>query len=317
MQKVLITGGTGFLGSHLVKRLLDREEVDYIVIPSTRIRENTSLKFLALESSKIHLIDGDIRDYDFVQRMFNEYEFDTVFHLGALTEVRKCQSNAKLAFETNINGTVNILETARLQGGVNAIIVSSSDKAYGKGTLPYEETQPLRGDGVYEVSKSCTDLIAKSYFYNYELPVVVTRCSNLYGGGDSNFSRIVPNTIKHIFENRRPVVWSGAQNFIREYLYVEDAVDAYLSLAENIKKTKGEAYNIGSGDKITVIDLVYKIIDKMSSGLAAVIKDRNFPEINNQYLDSSKIKRDTGWEPKTSLDDGLDKTIKIYREILK
>ena len=153
MQKVLITGGTGFLGSHIVKRLINKKEVESIVVPTTKIRANTSLEFLSLKSSKLHLIEGDIRDYDFVQRMFNEYEFDTIFHLGALTEVRKCQSNPKLAYETNITGTVNILETARLHGNVGAIMVSSSDKAYGKAPLPYKETQPLCGEGVYEVSK--------------------------------------------------------------------------------------------------------------------------------------------------------------------
>ena len=173
------------------------------------------LEIKHLNSNKLKLIKGDIRDYDFIQRIFNEYEFDTIFHLGALSEVRKCQDNAKLAYDTNIGGTINLLEAARLFGRTKAIVVSSSDKAYGRCELPYTEDTPLDGRGIYEVSKSCQDLVARSYFYNYGLPVVVTRCSNLYGGTDLNFSRIIPNTIRSIFNKKSPLIWTGAENFIR------------------------------------------------------------------------------------------------------
>ena len=315
MQKVLVTGGAGFLGSYIVQNLIDKHDIEYVVAITTNIKSRTSLDLLGINSNRLNLINGDIRDYDFLQKLFNEYEFDTVLHLGALSEVRKCQSNAKLAYDTNIGGTVNLLEVARLYGSVKAIIVSSSDKAYGRCRLPYTEEDPLDGKGVYEVSKSCQDLVARSYFYNYGLPVVVTRCSNLYGGTDTNFSRIIPNTIKRVLGDKRPMIWTGAQEFIREFLYVEDAAEAYLSLVENIDVAKGNAYNIGSNEKITIGALVTKILAKMSTGLEIEYKERTFPEINNQYLDSSKIKKDIGWSARTSLDEGLEKTINKYKDI--
>jgi len=314
MQRVLVTGGAGFLGSYIVKALLERQDVESVVVPSTEIKSRTSIDLLNIKSNKVNLISGDIRDFDFVQRMFNEYEFDTVFHLAALSEVRKCQNNAKLAFDTNIGGTVNILETARLYAGVKAVVVSSSDKAYGQSKLPYIEGAPLDGKSIYEVSKSCTDLVARSYYYNYDMPVVVTRCCNLYGGTDVNFSRIIPNTIRSIFKKKSPVIWKGAEGFIREFLYVEDAAQAYLSIVENIEAAKGNAYNIGSGEKITIKNLVEKLLSKIPNDLEIQYPSRDFPEINNQYLDSSKIKRELGWAANTMLDEGLDKTIEIFKQ---
>jgi CDP-glucose 4,6-dehydratase len=296
--------------------LINERDVEFVTIVTTNIKSRTSIDLLDIESNKLNLIGGDVRNFDFLQKLFNEYEFDTVLHLGALSEVRKCQSNAKLAYDTNIGGTVNLLEVARLYGNVKAIIVSSSDKAYGRGKLPYLEENPLDGEGVYEVSKSCQDLVARSYFYNYNLPIVVTRCSNLYGGADTNFSRIIPNTIRRVLNKKSPIIWSGAQDFIREFLYVEDAAEAYLSLIKNIDITKGNAYNIGSGEKITIGALVTKILKKMSTDIEIEYRERTFPEINNQYLDSSKIKRDTGWEAKTGIDEGLQKTIADFKRMV-
>lgn len=313
MHRVLVTGGTGFLGSYIIKRLILEDSVESIVVPTTIIKSKTSLDLLNIKSNKINLITGDVRDFDFVQRMFNEYEFDTVFHLAAQSEVRKCQSNAKLAFDTNITGTINILETAKLFGSVRAIVVSSSDKAYGQGKLPYVEDSAVDGKSIYEVSKSCADLIARSYFYNYNLPVVVTRCCNLYGGTDINFSRIIPNTIRSVLNKNAPIIWKGAENFIREFLYVDDAAEAYLSIVENIEIAKGNAYNIGSGEKITIKKLVEKVLSKIPSNLEIQYPSRRFPEIKNQYLDSSKIKREIGWTASTSLDEGLEKTIEVFK----
>ena len=314
MKHVLITGGTGFLGSYLAKRLVN--QVDSVTIVTLNVRQKTSLKALGIDMHKVNLVQGDIRDYNFICLLFNEYEFDTVFHLGALSEVKKCQPNPKLAFETNVMGTINVLEAARLYGNVKAIAVSSSDKAYGSGKLPYVESLPMEGRGVYEVSKSCTDLIARSYFYNYNLPVVVTRCSNLYGGLDMNMSRIIPNTIRLALKGESPVIWKGSEKATREFLYVEDAVDGYMSIVNNIEKTKGEAFNIGSGEVISIENLVNMILGKIDKNLKITYESKSFPEITNQYLDSSKIKNLIGWVHSTNLSDGLDASIKMYEPIL-
>ena len=314
MQKVLITGGTGFLGSHITKRLINN--VESITIVTTDIRQQTTLKSLGVDVDKINLVKGDVRDFDFLRLLFNEYEFDTVFHLGALSEVKKCQPDPKLAFDVNVGGTVNILEACRMYGKVKAVVVSSSDKAYGSGEVPYVEGQSLNGVGTYEVSKSATDLIARSFYSNYGVPVVVTRCSNLYGGGDMNFSRVIPNNINKILNDESPMIWKGSEKSTREFLYIDDAVNAYLSLVENIDKTKGEAYNIGSGEIFTIEELLNALLDTMDSNLEIEYVEKDFPEISHQYLDSSKIKEHTGWKPETSLFVGLTKSIKSYEEIL-
>jgi CDP-glucose 4,6-dehydratase len=314
MQKVLITGGTGFLGSHITKRLVDN--VESITIVTTDIRQQTTLKSLGVDVDKINLVKGDVRDFDFLRLLFNEYEFDTVFHLGALSEVKKCQPDPKLAFDVNVGGTVNILEACRMYGKVKAVVVSSSDKAYGSGEVPYVEGQSLNGVGTYEVSKSATDLIARSFYSNYGVPVVVTRCSNLYGGGDMNFSRVIPNNINKILNDESPMIWKGSEKSTREFLYIDDAVNAYLSLVNNIDKTKGEAYNIGSGEIFTIEELLNTLLDTMDSDLEIEYVEKDFPEISHQYLDSSKIKEHTGWKSETSLFVGLTKSIKSYEEIL-
>ena len=314
MQKVLITGGTGFLGSHITKRLID--DIESVTIVTTDIRQQTTLKSLGVDIDKINLVKGDVRDFDFLRLLFNEYEFDTVFHLGALSEVKKCQPDPKLAFDVNVGGTVNVLEACRMYGKVKAVVVSSSDKAYGSGQVPYVEGQSLNGVGTYEVSKSATDLIARSFYSNYNVPVVVTRCSNLYGGGDMNLSRVIPNNINKILNGERPMIWKGSEKSTREFLYIDDAVDAYLSLVNNIDKTKGEAYNIGSGEIFTIEKLLNELLNTMDSDLEIEYIEKDFPEISHQYLDSTKIKEHTGWKPETNLSVGLVKSIESYKEIL-
>jgi len=312
MKNVLITGGTGFLGSHIAKKILPK--VDSLTIITLNIRQKTTLKSLGIDTKKINLVQGDIRDFNFIKLLFNEYEFDTVFHLAALSEVKKCQPNPTLAFETNVMGTINILEACRIYN-VEAVAVSSSDKANGSGKVPYHEDYAMNGNGVYEVSKSCTDLIARSYYSNYNLPVIVTRCSNLYGGADMNMSRIIPNTIRLALNGSAPMIWKGSEKSIREFLYVEDAVDAYLSLIENISKTKGEAFNIGSGEIVTIEDVVNMILSKIDTNISINYKEKDFPEISNQYLCSDKIYEYTGWKSKVTLDEGLQKTINFNKEM--
>ena len=315
MKNVLITGGTGFLGAHITKRVIS-DGADNVTIVTLDIKQKTTLKSIDVDTSKVNIVKGDIRDFEFIKLLFNEYEFDTVFHLGALSEVKKCQPDPKLAFDTNITGTVNVLEAARMYGNVKAIAVSSSDKAYGSGVVPYMEEYPMNGTGIYEVSKSCTDLIARSYHFNYDLPVVVTRCSNLYGGADMNMSRIVPNTIRLALKGEAPVIWKGSEKSVREFLYIEDAVDGYMSLIENIDKTAGQAYNIGSGEIVTIEKLVTMILSKIDKNISINYQEKDFPEISSQYLSSNKIKDHTNWQPNTKLSEGLDLSIKQYRSIL-
>ena len=313
MKNVLITGGTGFLGSYMAKRLV--KEADSVTVVTLNVRQKTSLKALDINMSKINVVQGDIRDFEFIKLLFNEYEFDTIFHLGALSEVKKCQPNPRLAFDTNVMGTVNILEAARLYGKVKAIAVSSSDKAYGSGPVPYKEDYPMAGKGIYEVSKSCTDLVARSYYLNYGMPVFVTRCSNLYGGADMNMSRIIPNTVRLALEGKSPLIWKGSEEAVREFLYVEDAVDAYLSLINNIDEVKGEAFNIGSGEVTTIGDIVNMILDKVDKNLSINYQEKDFPEITAQYLSCDKINSYTGWKSSTSLEKGIEESIKVYRKM--
>ena len=223
----LITGGTGFLGSHLIKAIGDNEE-DNIVVTSSNIRQKNTLSLLNLNFRNVSIVDCDLRDYEKIRLIFNEYEFDYIFHLGAISEVRKCQTDPKLAYDVNLGGTLNVLECARLYSNAIAIGVSSSDKAYGSGTVPYNETQRLNGESIYEVSKMCTDVMAKSYFENYGMPIFVTRCCNIYGEGDANFSRLIPNSIRKLLIGESPVIYKGNSESTREFIYVSDVASAYL-----------------------------------------------------------------------------------------
>lgn len=306
IKNVLITGGTGFLGSHLVKRVL--KTADIVVVPTLNIRKDKPLNHHKINNKKLLLVEGNITNSKFIDQLFNEYEFDTVFHLAAISEVRKCQPNPKLTFDVNIKSTINILESCR-KYNVNSVLLSSSDKAYGSGNLPYKETNNLNGKSIYEVSKSCMDLISRSYFYNYNLPLVVTRCCNIYGPYDTNSSRIIPNTINRIKQGKNPVIWKGSEEAVREFIYVDDVVDAYLLLVKNINKTKGEAFNVGSGCKISMKNLVEKIISNANVKTTIDYVGKDFPEINNQYVDTTKIKKFIKWESKINLDKGLKLTI--------
>ena len=312
-KNILVTGGTGFLGSYLCKRL-STMGVNSIVVPTTEIRDETTLKKMGVPFDKIHLVKGDITDMYFLRQIFSEYEFDIVFHLAAISEVRKCQQDPELAFNVNVQGTINVLEVCRMYKDIQAIAISSSDKAYGRHeVLPYKEQDGLFGSAVYEVTKSCVDLIARSYADNFYLPVVVTRCSNLFGPLDKNTSRIIPNTINKVMAGESPIIWNGCQGATREFLYIEDAVDAYLSLVRNIAVTRGNAYNVGSGDYATIQEIVELIISKIDPTIKIEYPDKGFPEITHQYLDSSKIRNEIGWEPKVSLNQGIDMVIEFYK----
>jgi CDP-glucose 4,6-dehydratase len=315
-RNVFVTGCGGFLGSWLVKYLA---EAGANVTGLVRDIEPKSNLYYSGYISKINLIYGDFLDRDLAERVLGEYEIDTVFHLGAQPIVPIANRNPLSTFESNMRGTWQILEACRRSPLVKRIIIASSDKAYGnQPNLPYTEEMPLQGEFPYDVSKSCVDLISQSYFKTYNLPVVISRCGNFYGGGDLNFNRIVPGTIKAVIYGKQPIIRSDG-SLIRDYFYIEDVVRAYLLLAENLegKKLTGQAFNFSSGQRLSVIEMVSKILQLMGSNLRPEILNQAPGEIKTQYLSSQKANLILGWQSRFSLEEGLTRTINWYREFLK
>lgn len=311
-----MTGATGLVGGWLVKALLTAgADVVCLVrdwVPSSLIRQGEQIK-------QIRIVRGDVRDRDCVERILGDYEVKTVIHLAAQTIVGVANRNPIETFESNIQGTWCLLEACRRSPLVEQVVVASSDKAYGiQESLPYQETAPLQGRYPYDVSKSCTDLIAQSYAYTYDLPVVIARCGNFYGGGDLNWNRLVPGTIRSIVNQEAPRIRSNGQ-FIRDYLYVKDGAKAYLQLAEALQQNpslKGEAFNFSLEINLNVLELVEKISTLMGSDLVPVVLNEVSSEIPVQFLSSEKARRILGWKPFFSLESGLLETIQWYREFL-
>jgi CDP-glucose 4,6-dehydratase len=319
-RRVLVTGGTGVVGTNLVNRLEGLgAEVTALVrdwVPRSRI-----LGSWLSGDSGVNLVRGELGDYALLERTIAEYETGFIFHLGAQAIVPVGNASPAGTFRANIEGTWNLLEAARVVCAyaplVKGICVASSDKAYGASKhLPYTEDQPLAGTHPYEVSKSCADLIARSYAATYGLPVAVARMGNIYGPGDLNFNRVVPGTIRSLLAGERPRIRSDGTP-VREYFFVGDAVEAYLALAEKAgeKGVKGEAFNFSSGEKATVIRVVDRITKKMGQKLKPVILAESRHEIQDQYLSIAKAKKVLAWKPRYTLDSGLDLTIPWYREV--
>lgn len=268
----------------------------------------------------VTVVRGDVCDQALLERALGEYETDTVFHLAAQTIVGVANRNPVGTFGSNISGTWALLEACRRSPQVKQIVLASSDKAYGEHEqLPYDETFALRGMHPYDVSKSCGDLLAQAYANTYELPVGITRCGNFYGGGDLNWNRIVPGTIRSILRGRPPVIRSDGQ-YVRDYFYVEDGAAAYTLLAERLAadpELRGQAFNFSNESQVTVIELVDKVLALMQSGLRPEIRSEATNEIRNQYLSSAKARRVLEWSPLFTLDDGLRRTIAWYREALE
>jgi CDP-glucose 4,6-dehydratase len=314
-KNVLITGCSGFLGSYLAKLLIDSgANVTGLIrdfTPKSNLFRNKDLK--------INLVSGSLEDIDVLDRTIGEYEVDTVFHIAAQAIVGIANRNPISTFNSNIMGTWNLLEACRRTPLVKNIIIASSDKAYGdQEILPYSENMPLQGSHPYDVSKSCADLIAQTYYKTYGLPVCITRCGNLFGGGDLNFNRIVPQTIESVINNEAPIIRSDG-TFIRDYIYVEDAALAYILLAEKMEELNiyGEAFNFSNEVRLTVLDLVNMILKHMNSELKPIILNQGSHEIRNQYLSAKKAKEILRWEPKYNTEQGLIKTIEWYREYFK
>jgi CDP-glucose 4,6-dehydratase len=316
-RPVFVTGGTGLVGSCLVRRLNEAgAEVVCLVrdwVPRSELVRTGTL-------DQVRVVRGDVRDQDTLERSLGEYEIDTVFHLAAQTIVGIANRNPISTFETNIQGTWALLEAVRRSPAVKQTIIASSDKAYGvQEKLPYDETTPLNGTHPYDVSKSCADLISYTYANTYGMNACVTRCGNFYGGGDLNWNRIVPGTIRSILNNQRPVIRSDGQ-FVRDYFYVEDGAAAYMLLAEKMASDKslaGEAFNFSNEIQVTVLDLVNRLIELMGSSLTPDVRNEASHEIRHQYLSADKARKVLDWHPLFTLEDGLALTVKWYEEFLK
>ena len=316
-RPVLVTGATGLLGSWLTRALVER---DAFVVALIRdwLPENELFRSSMLE--RVCVVRGDVCDQALVERALGEYEVDTVFHLAAQTIVGIANRNPISTFESNIRGTWSTLEACRRSPTVKQIVVASSDKAYGSHEqLPYSEDAALQGRHPYDVSKSCADMIAQSYATTYGLPVCVTRCGNLYGGGDLNWNRIVPGTIRSALHGERPVIRSDG-SYIRDYFYVEDGALAYLMLAEKMainRELEGEAFNFSNEIQVTVLELAQMILRLLGrNDLELDIRGEASHEIVHQYLDATKARASLGWRPLYTLEEGLTRTIKWYREFL-
>lgn len=315
-RPVFVTGGTGLVGSWVVRRLL---EVGADVVCLVRDRVPQSELTRSGMIGQIKTVYGQVQDQALMERILGEYEIQTVIHLAAQTIVGVANRNPVSTFESNIAGTWALLEAARRSPTVKQIVMASSDKAYGdQPILPYTEDAPLQGRHPYDVSKSCADLIAQSYAVSYGLPVVITRCGNFYGGGDLNWNRIIPGTIRSILRGARPVIRSDGQ-YIRDYFYVEDGAHAYLTLAEKLGENPtlaGHAFNFSNQISVTVLEIVQKILSAMGSGLQPDIRNEASNEIREQVLDAAKARTMLGWSPLFTLDEGLERTIAWYRDFL-
>lgn len=312
--KVFVTGGNGFLGSWLVKRLLELE-----ANVTCLIKEDLPLSVFNREGliERVRLVPGVLEDKELLDRTIKSGNFDAVFHLGAQALVTVANRDPILTFNSNIRGSWNLLEACRPAGGVRAVIVASSDKAYGASSnLPYREEHALCGLHPYDVSKSCTDLIAQTYHHSYRLPVSVIRCGNIVGGGDLHKNRIVPETILALKAGRRPIIRSDGK-YKRDFVYVEDVVDAYLKVAESTLNGKfvGEAWNVSGEKPVEVIEVVRLLQTLMNKEhLEPDVRGEATNEIREQYLDSQKIRRQLGWLPHCDLDAALRKTVEWYEE---
>jgi len=315
-RPTFVTGGTGLLGSWLVPRLV-RAGAEVVCLVRDWVPQSELVRSRVIEQVKV--VRGDVRDRSLLERSLGEYEIDTVIHLAAQTIVTIANRNPISTFESNIAGTWNLLEACRRSPLVKQIVVASSDKAYGdQETLPYDEHTPLQGEHPYDVSKSAADLIARTYAVSYRLPVTITRCGNFYGGGDLNWNRIVPGTIRSALRGQRPVIRSDG-SYVRDYLYVEDGAAACMLLAEKLAarpEMRGEAFNFSYGNQVTVLEMAHRILSLMGSDLEPDVRNEASNEIRKQYLSADKARKVLDWSPLFTLEQGLDRTIAWYKAFL-
>ena len=316
-RPTFVTGGTGLVGSWLIRRLVEAG-ADVVCLVRDWVPQSELVR--SGDIGRVKVVRGDIRDRDMLERALGEFEIDTVIHLAAQTIVTIANRNPVSTFETNIAGTWNILEASRRSPKVKQLVMASSDKAYGdQEILPYSEETPLQGQHPYDVSKSAADLIAATYAKSYDLPVAITRCGNFYGGGDLNWNRIIPGTIRSILRGQSPIIRSDGE-YIRDYFYVEDGAAAYMLLAEQLAarpELKGQAFNFSNEIQVTVREIVERVITLMESNLRPTILNEANNEIRHQYLSAEKARRVLNWEPLFNLDQALGLTIDWYKEFFE
>lgn len=313
-KHVLVTGGAGLVGSHIAEELSTNGAT--VIVLDKEIDPRSYFVTQGLDKLAVQAF-GNLKDYKRVFDVISKYDIEYIFHMGAQAIVPTSFINPLETFETNLMGTVNVLESARHVHSVKGIVVASSDKAYGHSEkLPYTEEMSLNGKSPYDASKSCTDIIAQSYATVYNLPVAIARFGNIYGPGDLNFSRIIPGAIKACLFGEALEIRSDGK-MIREYLYVKDAVDGYLTLCQNIEKSRGEAFNLSSGDKLSVLEVVEKVSHAMGKKIDCRILNKAKCEIPEQYLSTKKIERFFGWKTKYPMEKGLKETVEWYMGVLK
>jgi len=315
-RPVLVTGCTGLLGSWLTQALVEAK-ADVVGLIRDDVPQSHLVRSGVIYS--IRIARGDVTDYATMERVLNEYEIDTVFHLAAQTIVGIANRAPLSTFETNIRGTWTTLEAARRSPTVKRILVASSDKAYGtQPVLPYTEDMPLHGEHPYDVSKSAADLIAQTYAKTYDMPIAITRCANLYGGGDLNWNRLIPGTIRSALQGQAPIIRSDG-TFVRDYLYVRDAVRAYMWLAQalNRPEIRGQAFNCSTDEPVSVLEMTHLIL-RLSPHptLEPIVLDEVKNEIKDQYLNSAKLQDALDWRPAWSREAAMVETMAWYAQYL-
>lgn len=313
--KILITGATGFIGSWISDYLLQRgAEV------TTLIYNQNALQLEGYNNifTKMKIVYGSIENYHLIERTIVENQIDTIFHIAAIPLQDLAYEIPKQTFDTNIRGTYHILEACRVhKNNIKRIIIASSDKVYGDSkVLPYTEDMPIKGKNPYDASKACTDILAKCYYYSYNLPIVIGRFGNIYGGRDLNFRRLIPLTIYKILNNEAPILRTAHKGeFKRDFLYVKDLVSAYILMFENLidKKLNGQVFNFGTGNSRYISEVIKVIIKKCNSNLEPITKKFINAEILHQQVSSEKALKTLNWKPQYTFDDGIDETIEWYK----